>query len=235
MLRIEPEIVQVDIVLVGDFNPAIFSPRWFSAHGLIRESAADGAELGVVHQEVADFKADWLRIQVTQNRFVAASSQAPFERLRDLVHRTFREHLFHTPLRAIGINFAAHFLVDSLATRDRIGSALAPLEPWGPWRGRLNLDSPHGGMTSLRMSQTRPSDREEGGRVNVVIEPSARVGQESGRGVFVSINDHFAGKADSPASVEKLMAILAAEFEGSLGRSEGIVDHIMSLADTSEG
>ena len=30
MLRIDPEIVGVDIVLLGDFNPAIFSPRWFS-------------------------------------------------------------------------------------------------------------------------------------------------------------------------------------------------------------
>lgn len=229
MLRIEPEIVGVDIVLLGDFNPAIFSPRWFSANGLIRETAADEAELGVVHQEVADFTADWLRIQVTRERFVAASLQAPFARLRDLVHSVFHECLFHTPLRAFGINYSVHFLVASMATRDRLGTALAPLEPWGPWRERLNLDGRHGGMTALRMSQLRPADRDEGGQINIKVEPSNRVGSSSGTGVFASINDHFAGDGDA----ERLMATLASKFEASLEQSEHIVDHIMSLAQST--
>ncbi len=228
MLRIEPEIVGVDIVLLGDFNPAIFSPRWFSANGLIRETAADEAELGVVHREVADFTADWLRIQVTQDRFVAASLQAPFARLRNLVHRVFHECLFHTPLRAFGINYSVHFLVASLATRDQLGTALVPLEPWGPWRERLNLDGRHGGMTSLRISQLRPADRDEGGQINVKVAPSNRVGSSSGTGVFASINDHFTGDGDA----ERLIATLASKFEASLEQSERIVDHIMSLAQS---
>ena len=231
-MRIEPEIVHVNIVLVGDFNPAIFSPKWFSANGLIRDAVADRAELGVVHQEVADFTADWLRIQVTRDKFAAGSLQAPFVRLRDLVHRIFHECLDHTPLRGFGINYSAHFLVDSLATRDRLGTALVPLEPWGPWRERLNLDGRYGGMTSLRISQLRPEDRDEGGQINVVVEPSNRVGTSSGTGVSVSVNDHFSEDAESSGSAEKLMEILATVFEGSLKRSEGIVDHIMSLAQS---
>ena len=227
-MRIDPEIVGVDIVLLGDFNPAIFSPRWFSANDLIRETAADGADVRVIHQEVADFTADWLRIQVTRDKFIAASLQAPFARLRDLVHGVFHECLFHTPLRAFGINYLVHFLVDSLATRDRLGTALVPLEPWGPWRERLNLGGRHGGMTSLRVSQTRPAGREEGGQINVVVEPSNRVGSSSGTGVFVSVNDHFAGDGDA----ERLMATLANEFEASLDQSGQIVDHIMSLAQS---
>lgn len=234
-MRIDPEIVGVDIVLLGDFNPAIFSPKWFSANELLPEEAAEDADLQVAHRELTSFSADWLRLQVTRERFTAGSTQAPFVRLRDLVHRLFREHLFHTPLRAFGINLSAHFLVDSFATRDRIGNTLAPLEPWGPWREQLDLDGRHGGMTSLRMSQSKPSGRDPGGQVNVLVEPSARVGRDSGRGVFVSINDHFAGKADLTGTTEKLMATLAAEFEGSLGRSRGIVDRIMSLGQTPKG
>ena len=226
MLRIEPEIGGVDVVLVGDFNPAIFSPKWFAANGLIRETAAERADLGVIHQEIADFTADWLRIQVTRDKFVAASVQAPFARLRDLVHSVFRECLFHTPLRGFGINYSVHFLVDSLATRDQLGTALVPLEPWGPWRKRLDLDGRHGGMTSLRVSQMRPADRDEGGQINVTVEPSNRVGASSGTGVFVSVNHHFGGDGDA----ERLMATLAGEFEASLDQSEQIVDHIMSLA-----
>ncbi len=228
MLRIDPEIVGVQVVLLGDFNPAIFSPRWFSANGLIRETAADGADLQVIHQEVADFTADWLQIQVTRDRFVAASLQAPFLRLRDLVHRVFHECLFHTPLRAFGINYVVHFLVDSSATRDRLGTALVPLEPWGPWREQLNLDGRGGGMASLRVSQNRPAGRDEGGEINVVVAPSNRVGSSSGTGVFVRINDHFAGDGNA----ERLMVTLASEFEASLDQSEQIVDHIMSLAQS---
>ncbi len=235
MLRIDPEIVSVDIVLLGDFNPAIFSPRWFSANGLLGESAADGADLRVLHREIADFVADGLRVQVTRERFTVGSRQSPFARLRDFVLRVFREHLFHTPLQAFGINYTVHFMVDSSATRDRVGNALAPLEPWGPWREQLNFDGRGGGMTSLRMSQFEPLGREEGGRVNVVVEPSARVGKESGRGVFVSVNDHFAGNAESPGSAGKLLEILAEEFEGSIKQGNEIVDHIMSLADASRG
>lgn len=227
-MRIDPEIVGVDVVLLGDFNPAIFSPRWFSANGLIPASAADGADLGVVHKEVADFTADWLRIQVTRDRFVAASLQAPFARLRNLVHRVFRESLFHTPLRAFGINYSVHFLVESLDTRDRLGTTLAPFEPWGPWRDQLNLGGRHGGMTSLRMTQMKPEGRDEGGQINVVVEPSKRVGSDSGTGVFVSINDHFAGDGNA----DKLMATLASEFEASLDQSGRIVDHIMTLAQS---
>ena len=228
MLRIDPEIVGVNIVLLGDFNPAIFSPTWFAAKGLIRQGAVDGAEVRVIHQEVADFTAEWVRVQVTRDRFSATTLQAPFARLRNLVHGVFRECLFHTPLRAFGINYSVHFLVDSPETRDRLGTALVPLEPWGPWRERLNLGGPHGGMTSLRMSQLRPADRDQGGQINVVVEPSSRVGSSRGTGVFVSINDHFAGGGDA----EELMAALAGEFEASLGQSEQIVDHIMSLAQS---
>ncbi len=232
-MRTEPEFVGVAIILVGEFNPTIFAPQWFSANGLLPEGAVEGADVQVVHPDLTRFSTDWMQLQVTKGQFMARSAQAPFVRLRDIVHRTFDEHLFHTPLRAFGINFFVHFLVDSLATRSHMHNTLAPLDPWGPWRERLNLDGQHGGMTALRMTQANPSDREDGGAVNVVVEPSAVVENDSGRGVYVQVNDHFAGSAESLGSAEKLMAVLATEFEGSLQRSQGIVDHIMSLADTA--
>ena len=229
-MRIQPELSGVDVVVLGDFNPTIFSPRWFSANGLIRASVADSAQVQVIHQEVSDFVADWLHIQVMRNRFYVGTKQAPYVRLRDLVLRIFSEYLPHTPLRAFGINFNVHFLVDSPSTRDRIGTMLAPVEPWGPWRKSLDLDSASGGMTRLQMSQLAPGGRNPGGQVNVRVEPSARVGLiESG--IFVSVNDHFAGGSASPEVADSLMEILGEEFNPSLERSKGIVDQIMSLAN----
>lgn len=53
--------------------------------------------------------------------------------LHDLVVRTFREALIHTPINKLGINRLVHFGVGDEETRDKIGKKLAPQEAWGEW------------------------------------------------------------------------------------------------------
>ena len=228
-MRIQPELSRVDILVSGDFNPTIFSPRWLCANGLIRASLADSAQVRVIHPEISVFAADWLHIRVVRDRLSVWTMQAPYVRLRDLVLRIFSECLPHTTLRAFSINFSVLFLVDNPATRDRIGRTLAPVEPWGPLRQSLALDGTSGGMTGLQMSQLAPRGRNRGGQINVNVEPSARVGS-SETGVLVSVNDHFAGSNVTSAADDSLMEVLGQEFKPSLKRSEGIVDQVMSLA-----
>ena len=96
-MRIEPEISSVSVILLGDFNPAIFTPAWFALHGLLPKGAADRADLKVAHPQTTSFTADWLQLNVLVDRFSAETTQAPHIRLCDLVVRVFREHLFHTP------------------------------------------------------------------------------------------------------------------------------------------
>jgi hypothetical protein len=230
-MRIEPEISGVAIVLRGDFNPAIFTPAWFAMHGLLPKPVADGADLQVAHRQVTVFSTDWLHLQVTGDQFMADTGQAPHIRVRDLVVRVFKEHLHHTPIRALGINRNVHFRVGSTAERNRIGEALAPTAPWGRWCQELELDGESGGMTSLTMSQLRPKDRPAGGRVSVQVEPSNRIGE--GRvGVFVEVNDHYAA-ADASASTQ-LMGLLDERFDASIRQSNDIIDHIMSLTNATE-
>lgn len=229
-MRIEPEISGMQIVVVGQFNPAIFSPAWFAYNGLLRESVATNAQVQILHPKVTDFTADWLHLHVTDERFAATTQLAPYERLRDLIVRVFSERLHHTPLEAFGINRDAHFLVRDRTTRDKLGMTLAPFEPWGAWREDLDLDGRYGGMSAVRMSQGRPAGRHHGGQINVTVEPSVRVGAESGTGVYVSVNDHFVTDQKGADSAERLMRILKNEFKPSRKRSDGIIDHIMSLA-----
>ena len=232
-MRIEPEISGVSVVLLGEFNPAIFTPAWFAMHGLLPESAAESAMLEVAHQRVTVFSTDWLRLEVTHNRFSINTLQAPYIRLRDLVARVFKEHLYHTPLNAFGINRDVHFQVSSLTVRDRMGRTLAPVEPWGTWGHALGLDGESGGMTSLTMSQNDPEGRPKGGRINVKVEPSNRIGQ--GRlGVSVQVNDHYAINDTGPGTGERLMKLFEDNFDTSLSRGDDIVDHIMSLAMSQE-
>lgn len=232
-MRIEPEISGVNVVLLGDFNPAIFTPAWFALHNLLPEGVADSAELQVAHQQVTEFAADWLRLQVTTESFVVQTSQAPYVRLCDLVVRTFKEYLHHTPVGAFGINRQVHFQVKSSAERDRIGRKLAPVEPWGAWRQDLGLDDEYSGMTSLTMSQVNPGGRPTGGQINVTVEPSYRLGNER-LGVYVRVNDHYAGDNAELGTAEHLMELLASNFDASLKRSNGIIDHVMSLAKPKE-
>ena len=228
-MRIEPEISSVSVVLLGKFNPAIFTPAWFALQGLLPESAATSANLQVAHQQVTVFSTEWLRLEVTTNRFLVETLQAPYVRLCDLVVRLFKEHLHHTPLNALGINRNVHFQFQSSTERDRVGKLLAPVEPWGIWGHSLGLDGEHGGMTSLTMSQINPEGRSTGGRINVKVEPSNKIGQ--GRlGVYVQVNDHYAIDDASPGAGEHLIGLLENNFDTSLNRSNSIVDHIMSLA-----
>ena len=231
-MRIEPEISGVNVVLLGDFNPAIFTPAWFALHGLLPESVADSAELHVANPQVTNFVADWLRLQVTVDRFFVETLQAPHIRLRDLVARVFKEYLHHTPLRAFGINRDVHFRVKSSTEQDRIGRMLAPVEPWGAWGRDLGLDGEYGGMTSLTMSGV-PEGRPTGSQINVTVEPSYRISNRR-TGVYVRVNDHYAIDNAELGTAERLMELFEDNFDTSLERSNGIIDHIMSLAKTKE-
>lgn len=232
-MRVEPEISGVSIVLLGQFNPAIFTPAWFAMHAILPKSVEATAKLQIAHPRVTAFSTDWLRLEVTTDRFRVETLQAPYIRLRDLVVRVFKEHLHHTPLTAFGINRDVHFQVSTVTARDRIGRTLAPVEPWGDWRHDLGSDGDHGGMTSLTMSQVDPEGRPKGGRINVTVEPSNRIGQ--GRaGVYVRVNDHYAIENPGPGDLERLMELFEGNFEASLRRSDDLIDHIMSLAVSRE-
>lgn len=227
----EPEISGVAIVLVGNFNPAIFTPAWFALHKVLPRSVAESANVQAVLPELSAFSTEWLNLQATTERFSASTQQGPNIRVLDFVMKVFKEHLPHTPIRAFGINRQVHFATPSHAARDHVGRMLAPLDPWGEWAETLQLNGENGGMVSLTMRQTQPDGRPPGGRIEVTIEPSVRI--DNGRsGIYVSVNDHY--EIDQPSSngnsCMELLKFLEDDFESSIKRADGIVNHIMSLA-----
>ncbi len=227
-MRIAPEIDGVSIVMLGSFNPAIFTPAWFALHSLLPKGVADSAELAVAHPQMTSFSADWLRLNVTPEKFQVETVQAPQIRVQDIAVRVFAEHLPHTPLTAFGINRNVHFLVKDLAARSRLGRILAPVEPWGSWGQEFGSDGEHGGMKSLTMSQNDPTERSFGGQINVTVQPSSQVGGGI-TGVFVGINDHYVLGTSEPSAAGSSMELLEANFKSSQDRSEAIIDHVMSL------
>lgn len=227
-MRIVPEISGTTIVLVGNFNPAIFTPAWFELHGLLPQGTAEIAKLEVAHAQATAFNAEWLNLNVMAERFSVETVQAPDVRVLDLVVRTFKEHLNHTPLKALGINRVVHFDVENLANRDRIGGMLAPAGPWGAWGEQFGVDGRHGGLTSLTMSQNDPDGRPKGGRINVKVEPSTRIG-EGRTGVYVNVNDHYECDTNQRDTADAVIQLLADNFDASVKRSDKLIDQVMSL------
>ena len=228
-MRIEPEIAGVSVVLLGNFNPSIFTPTWFEWHELLPQKTVDVTNLGIVHPQISNFNADWLDIQVVTERFQISTTQAPYVRLQDLAVRIFRELLPHTRLRAMGINREIHFSVRTFGERDRLGRLLAPTGPWGDWGKELEPDGSQGGMTSLTMRQMNPEGRPPGGEVNVTVELSTRISQDR-PGVYVRVNDYYTiEKVESQMATSEIVTLLEENFDKSLQNADKIIDHIMSL------
>lgn len=208
----DPEIQATLIVLVGDFNPSIFHPVWLASEGLIREGEANTATIEIIHPDLAIFNMEGFRIEVNKTRFSILTLQASYdEAIRDLTLGTFRL-LKHTPVSMMGINFEAHYRMDSEEKWHKVGDTLAPKHPWGD-----TLDSP--GMRSLTMEEAKRRDG-RAGYFRVKVEPSTRVHP----GIFLGINDHFQKPIDSKTlGSEEMITILENSWEASRKRSDEII------------
>lgn len=210
-----PEIEGANVVLIGDFNPKIFQPAWFAAQQLIRNEEAEDAKIEIIHSAFVSFSLEWLRLEVHQNRFFAATHQKPFySPLRDLVVGTFRI-LSHTPARMLGINCGFHFSMGSEQAWHAVGHRLAPKEMW-----HGVLEKP--GMRSLSMEGHR--EDEFIGRITVKVEPSQRIEF----GIYVNINDHYEIKdKESSMGCGEIIDILESSWDKSIARSEEIAKTVL--------
>ena len=80
-----PQIRALSLVMVGDFNPTIFQPRWFWSENILTVEEAESAIVQIVHPDVTSFGLPWLNLTVQRERFDAVSAAQPyFERLAGL-------------------------------------------------------------------------------------------------------------------------------------------------------
>lgn len=229
-MRYQPVIQAGSIVVVGELNPAIFSPGWLCAHSLISEAEMDAADVSVIHAEVTRFEIGELQIDAAPQRFLIQTLEEPFIRIADMVAIIFGKLLPHSPVKALGINYDIHFLLDSLDQRTSLGRAVAPLGPWGEFGRSIGDGDPNsaGGVRTIIMEESHPSDREIGFR-RVKMEPSFRDELSKGPGVYLQVNDHFGLEGDEPRG-DAVPALLKKHFDGSISRSKAIVAELMEFS-----
>lgn len=168
----------VNVVLVGSFNPAIMSPGWLFAQGLVSEQEHDDAQPEAIVPSLSIFTVTSIRFQVSEDTFkVDTENQREFERTRDMA-TSLLTILPHTPVNMLGINHYFHAALPSHDAWHLLGDRLVNKDQWKPL---LSLP----GTRDVTLEGVRP-DR-FAGSVIVSIQPSGRVEQ----GVFVSQNDHY--------------------------------------------
>lgn len=228
-LSIEPEMSGCSVVMLGDFNPAIFHPSWLHAAGIEGDISEEITELQVVIREISSFRIDSRTYNVMPERFVLETSTAPWVAIADITRQIFEEFLVHTPIRALGINRTVHFNVASTEIRNNIGRDLAPIVPWGEFGSEMEPDDAAqvGGLQSLTMRRKKRLDTAFL-ETNAKIEPSARLTGHNG--IFMEVNHHHvlldydSGDGTGPA-----VEILVNSFEPLIVEADSIINTIMEL------
>ena len=116
----------------GTFEPSIFLPTWFAQHQMIGKKEAENLEISPTKNEL-EFKVDAFKLRARPNLFEIVSSDNHFEHVRDLVISCFGKVLPSVPIKLVVICRRIHFDAGGFEVRDRVGSRLAPKEPWGKW------------------------------------------------------------------------------------------------------
>ena len=173
---LEPDRQSYAIVVLGDFNPSILQPLWFSLNGLLPDEETKNADIAVIHKKIASFSIGKIQVQVDESRLgltTVESPQGPI--LRDLAIGTL-SILEHTPLKAIGLNRDMVFPMETDEAWHEVGNRLVPKSDW-----EQVFDRP--GMQQVVVEGHRIDCSAD--RLHVRVQPSANTG------VLIAVNQHY--------------------------------------------
>ncbi len=226
-MKIQPEISTCSIVLLGQFNPAIFQPEWLKAMNIESENTNPESDL-IIHNEIANFSIDTRSYLVQPTRFKIATDTAPWVRILDITYKIFTEHLNGTPIRAFGVNFEVHFKLRSFESRTKLGRILAPIEPWEKFGAEMDTEEKEmtGGLWSLTMKKKAQNISGSTRETYVKIEPSVRI--KDNKGVYMNVNAHHQ-LTDLPEGYgsELGITLLSKRFDSSMVEANTIIDAMM--------
>ncbi len=183
MLNENVEKDELNIVLIGSFNPVIITPFWLSGKSLIRESEAISAsdKVRIMHPEIVDYDLDWASLEITQKKFHLRCTKVPFfEIARDLVVGIF-SILKETPITSFGYNHNKTITLKNEKRFYEFGNKISPLSNWSNF-----LDNPR--LQRIDILEKESKQKEEGS-VSITIYSSIDV--DVPYGVVININDHY--------------------------------------------
>jgi hypothetical protein len=215
-------------VLVGRFNPLIFSPEWLAACNAIgpqEASVARESGIEVIAPNITSINLGSLKLIVEENRFMLTVSEEPLIRAKDFSVTCFRA-LSHTPVFAVGLNFNATLAEPDLEKWHRFGDTLAPKEPWGAFS--TDEDGKRlGGLRSVTMERTRVLDKFDG-YTRCTIQVA-----EAGFEASLQIHNHFELGTNPPADGAKAYKLIDEAWEDVFADSQRTMELVQSMANAA--
>lgn len=180
---LQPQREVFSIVLLGDFNPAIFHPLWFSLNGLFADAEAKEADISVIAKELASFTIGGINIQVEKSRLGFTITEPQHEPVLQSTAIGTMMILEHTPVTVLGFNRDMIFDVESDEARNEIGFRLVPKDDWAAFL------KPRG--MKLLIFEGERSDC-VADQIQFRVSPSGEVPH----GVFVGVNQQYMLKTE---------------------------------------
>jgi hypothetical protein len=205
------QVYTLSIVIIGNFNPSIVQPFWFSSKGLIREQEAQDAKVEVIHPELVKWSLSWMTIEVSRSRFEIRSTQEPyFEPIRDLL-LSLVTALKETPISAFGLNHLIYFAIPDEDRYTELGNKLVPLNNWNKI-----FENPK--VFNVDIGEERKDGLK--GSFRVRVQPSD-IKLSSPYGILINSNDHYDISSQvSTESTSRFKSILNQNWTVSLERAK---------------
>lgn len=226
------EIFATTIVALGKFNPPIFSPDWLERNNLIGPDDAQNARAHpglVIAHGVSQIECESFQLQVLEERFSLTSKGAVIPALKDMAVGTF-SLLLQTPITAVGLNFMAHYKMDSDADYHKIGDVLAPKTVWRELYPGKKESAGMIDVTIVIEPYERGGKPESKDRKQLSVQPSSKIP----KGVYLAFNDHHEIKSsveDGMTSAEIARDIIDQHWQSSWDEAlrvfEGVLDHCL--------
>lgn len=211
---------QIVLVLVGDFQPAMFQPLWMKKIGVISDKEYESIISNqkrqlIVNTSLTEYETDLLSFHIDQKRFQIMGKKEPFEVIIDAFKKIF-DSLSSIPLIAYGLNYNFHIEADDKRELQRFGKRLAP---WNYWDSLLDEDDNESGLISMTMRKMV-----DYGQINVTVESSTMV-----KGVYFGLNFHHSKVTGLDSfSVGDIEKEIEKQFKDHESRTSLIVDDLVN-------
>lgn len=217
-------------VLLGHFNPVIFSPDWLLTNRIIGpDVAAFAREKGVevMAPPITSINFGSMKMLVEEQRFMLLVGDEPLVRARDFPISCFRL-LRHTPVSALGLNFNVPVVATDQERWHRFGDMLAPKAPWGEFLVD-QTDTRHGGLRSIAVER-KGADTDP----FTYIRVSLAINEANPLEGLLTINHHFAlGDGERLSTAGEASDLIDQHWEAAVQTAKDIAVQMKGVADAA--
>lgn len=229
------------IVVLGNFNPRIFSPDWLEKNQLIGAADAEFARNSndlILTAQVTRVHTEWFLLQVVEDQLILESKGVLTPNIKDLACGIFGI-LGHIPVTAMGLNFIAHHKIQEKELYHFIGDSLAPKDMWYEIFPEEDF---HAGLETLVIKIEPASAMNEPQKIRDCKRVTVSHSKQLNQAIQFIFNNHFdvANRdTEGGTSAEVAAGIIDEEWqktwEESTGAFKAILDSSVQKFNTQRG